>query len=206
MASIMNSVKSETTLSRTALLILGIIGQAPINPYAIISIVNQRRRNLRRRTHAQTVYGIINNLASKKLIAGEKMTNGKMPNKTVYSITEKGKELLQHNVLSYISTPESNLTELALSMMLVGYLDKEIVLKALKEYRSKAKEEIALRKKLGSSEISEDVYIGKIAVEHTLKILEVNLDTVNKLIKRIEQDTQWANLDVPWWRDQYLQD
>ena len=153
----------------------------------------------------QTVYGIVNTLAKKKLIIGEKMTNGKMPNKTVYSITGKGKELIQKNVLSYISTPESNLTELALSMMLVGYLDKEIVLKALKEYSSKAEEEIALRKKLGSSEISEEVYIGKIAVEHTLKILEVNLNTVNKLIKRIEKDTQWDSLHIPWWRDDYLQ-
>jgi len=198
-------VKSKTTLSRTALLILGIIGQSPINPYAIIHLLNQKRRNLKRKVHVQTVYGIVNTLAKKKLIIGEKMTNGKMPNKTVYSITGKGKELIQKNVLSYISTPESNLTELALSMMLVGYLDKEIVLKALKEYSSKAEEEIALRKKLGSSEISEEVYIGKIAVEHTLKILEVNLNTVNKLIKRIEKDTQWDSLHIPWWRDDYLQ-
>jgi DNA-binding PadR family transcriptional regulator len=201
----MNIAKSKITLSRTALLILGIIGQEPINPYAIIQIINQRRRNLRPRTHAQTVYGIINNLARKKLIFGKRIINDKMPNKTVYSITDKGRELIQEHVFSYASTPESHLTELALSMMLIGHLDKEKVLKALKAYRSKAEEEIIIRKKLGSSEISEEVYVGKIAVEHTLKILEVNLDTVNKLIQRIEKDTHWANFNVPWWRDQYLQ-
>ena len=199
-------MKSEATLSRTALLILGIIGQSPINPYAIVRLINQKRRNLRRKVHVQTVYGIVNALAKKKLIIGEKMTNGKMPNKTVYSITDKGKELIQKNVLSYISTPESNLTELALSMMLVGYLDKEIVIKALKEYSSKAEKEIARRKKLGSAGISEKAYVGKIAIEHTLNILEVNFNTVNQLIKSIEKDAQWDNLSVPWWRDEYLPD
>jgi DNA-binding PadR family transcriptional regulator len=201
----MNNVKSTTTLSRTALLVLGIIGQEPTNPYAIVHLINRKRRNLRRKVHAQTVYGIINNLSKKKLIVGEKMANGRMPNKTVYFITDKGKELIRNNVLSYFNTPESNLTELALSMMLVGYLDKETVLKALKEYRDKAEEEITLRKKLGSSEISKELYIGKIAVKYTLKILEVNLATVNELINKIGKDTQWTNLHVPWWRDEYLQ-
>lgn len=199
-------MKSKTTLSRTALLILGIVGQSPINPYAIVGLINQKRRNLRRKVHAQTIYGIINNLTKKKLIIGEKMTNGKMPDKTVYSITSKGKELIQKNVLSYISTPESNLTELALSMMLVGYLDKEIVIKALNEYKSKAEEEIARRRMLGSADISEEVYLGKISVEHTLKILEVNLNTVKKLIRAIEKDAKWDHLSIPWWRDEYLQD
>jgi DNA-binding PadR family transcriptional regulator len=199
-------MKSEATLSRTALLILGIIGQSPINPYAIVRLINQKRRNLKRKVHVQTVYGIVNALAKKKLIIGEKITNGKMPNKTVYSITDKGKELIRKNVLSYIRTPESNLTELALSMMLVGYLDKEIVIKALKEYSSKAKKEIGLRKKLGSSGISEKAHVGKIAIEHTLNILEVNFNTVNKLIKSIEKDPKLDNLSVPWWRDEYIQD
>jgi DNA-binding PadR family transcriptional regulator len=199
-------MKSETTLSRTALLILGIVGQSPVNPYAIVRLVNQRRRSLRRKVHAQTIYGIINNLTKKKLIVGEKMTNGNMPNKTVYSITDKGKELIRNNVLSYITAPEDNLTELALSLMLVGYLDKEIVLKALTEYRAKAEEEIVRRKKLGSSEISDEEYLGKILVEHTLNILEVNYNTINKLKKAIEKDAKWDKLSVPWWRHEYLQD
>jgi DNA-binding PadR family transcriptional regulator len=199
-------MKFKTSLSRTALLILGIIGQAPMNPYAIVNLINKKRRSLKRKVHAQSVYGIINNLTENQYIVGEKMTNGKMPNKTVYSITDKGKELIKRNVLSYIGTPESNLTELALSMMLIRYLDKDSVLEALQAYSFKASEEIALRKKLGTSDISEEEYIGKIAVEHTLNILEVNFNTVNKLIKKIEKDTKWDKLSVPWWRDEYLQD
>jgi DNA-binding PadR family transcriptional regulator len=195
-------MKSKTALSRTTLLILGIIGEKPINPYAIVRLINQRRRSIRRKVHAQTVYGIVNTLSTKKLIIGKKIKNGNMPNKTIYSITDKGKDLISKNLLSYLSTPENNLSELALSMMLVGYLDKDTVLKALNEYRSKAEEEIAVRKNLGSFDISEEAYIRQIAVEHTLNILEVNFNTVDQLIKRIEKDAQWGNFSVPWWRNE----
>ena len=195
-------MKSKTVLSRTTLLVLGIIGEAPINPYAIVRLMNQKRRSVRRKVHAQTVYGIVNTLSSKKLITGKKMKNGNMPSKTVYSITEKGKDLIRKNLLSYLSTPENNLSELALSMMLVGYLDKETVLRALKEYRSKAKEEITNRKNLGSSDIPEEAYIQEIVVEHTLNILEANYKTVSQLIKKIENDDQWDNFTVPWWRNE----
>jgi DNA-binding PadR family transcriptional regulator len=194
-------MKSKPVLSRTSLLILGMIGEAPINPYAIVHLLNERRRSARNKIHAQTVYGIVNTLSSKKLIIGKKIANGNMPDKTMYSITNKGKELIKNNLLSYLKTPENNLSELALAMMLAGYLDKEMVLKALNEYRSKAGVEIAIRKNLGSFDISEDAYIREIAIEHTLKILEVNYKTVSQLIKRIEKDGQWGNFSVPWWRN-----
>jgi DNA-binding PadR family transcriptional regulator len=201
-AGIINNMKSKTVLSRTTLLVLGMIGEAPINPYAIVRLMNERRRSSRRKIHAQTVYGIVNTLSTKKLIIGKKTKNGNMPNKTIYSITEKGKELIRNNLLSYLSTPEDNLSELALAMMLVGYLDKDAVLKALKEYRSKAGKEIAIRKNLGSFDISEDAYVREIAIEHTLHILEINYKTVSQLIKRIEKDNQWDNFSVPWWRNE----
>jgi DNA-binding PadR family transcriptional regulator len=184
-------------LTRTATLILGIIAEGPINPYAIIRLINYKRRNIRRRVHAQSAYGIVNTLNRKKLITGKRMKNGNMPDKTVYSITNKGKELIRKNLLSYLSTPEDNLSELILSIILIGYLDKETVLKALNDYRSKVEEEIAIRKKLSSKfNIPEESYTRKIVAEHALNILEVNLNTINTLIKRVEMDTQWGNFPV----------
>jgi DNA-binding PadR family transcriptional regulator len=201
---IIRKVKSKTMLSRTALFVLGIIGSGPINPYAIVGLVNERRRSLRQKIHAQTIYGIVNTLRAKKLIVGKKMTNGNMPNKTIYSITDKGQELIKNNLISYLSTPEDNLSEMALSMILVGYLDKQTVLKALKEYRDKAGKEITIRKNLGSFDITEGAYVRQITLEHTLNILEVNYKTANQLIKRIEKDGSWGNFSVPWWRDDLL--
>jgi DNA-binding PadR family transcriptional regulator len=193
-------------LSKTALLILGIIAEGPINPYAIIKLINYKRKNVRRYVSPQTVYGIVNILKRKRLITGKRMKNGNMPERTAYSITKKGEELIRKNLVSYLSTPEDNLSELVLSILLIRYLDKKTVLKVLTEYRDKIEEEIASIKKLSSQyKIPKKSYTRQIVAEHTLNILLVNLETVNKLIKKSEIDAQWCSFPVPWWRNEYLQ-
>jgi len=190
-------------LTKTALFILGIIADNPINPYAISKLINHKRRNFRAPTHTQTVYSIVNSLHKKKLISGKRMKNGRMPDRIIYSITQKGQELLRKNLLSYLSQPEDPLSELSVSIFVMGHLDKEAVLMALKEYQRKIKKEITSRRKLNSEEAEHGVsYSSLIAIEHTLNILKVNLNTVNKLINKIETDTQWDRSPIPFWRNE----
>lgn len=194
-------------MSRTDLLILGIIAEKPINPYAIIKLVNYKRNSIRRYVPAQTVYGVINILHRKKLISGKKVKNGNMPDMTVYSITPKGEDAIRKNLISCLSTPEDNLSELVLSLLLLGFLDKETVLTALKEYREKLEKEIAISRSLSLKvKIPEEFYTRQIVARHTLNILLVNLETVKELIKQVEKDSHWKNFQVPWWRNEYLQD
>ncbi len=63
--------------------------------------------------------------------------------------------------------------------------------------------EISSRKKLNAKEMEHRMtYINRISLKHTLNILNVNLDTVNKLIKEIEMDTQWEPSPIPYWRNE----
>ncbi len=193
-------------LSKTDLLILGIIAEKPINPYAIIKLINYKRNSIRRYVPAQTVYGVINILHRKKLITGKKIKNGNMPDRTVYSITKKGEEMIRKNLISYLNTPEDNLSELVLSLLLLGFTDRDTVLKALREYEGKIKKEIDTSYKLSAKiVIPEELYTRKIVAKHTLSILRVNLETVQELIKKVENDSHWR-FQVPFWRDEYLHD
>ncbi|MBN1190275.1 MAG: PadR family transcriptional regulator [Dehalococcoidales bacterium] len=194
-------------LSKTDLLILGIIAEKPINPYAIIKLINYKSNSIRRYIHPQTVYGVVNSLHRKKLISGKRMKNGNMPERTEYSITKKGEEMIRKSLISYLNTPEDNLSELVLSILLLGFVDKETVIEALKEYRQKIRNEIDISRKLSTrSKIPDEFYTRKIVARHTLDILLVNLKTVNELIDRVEADNRWQDFQVPWWRNEYLQD
>lgn len=113
-------------LSKTALLILGVIADEPINPYAISKLISYKRRNLRGKIPDPTVYGIINMLHEKKLIKGKKVKNGNLPDRTIYSITQKGKDILNKNLVAYLSTPEDTLSELPLALFLMGSQEKEL--------------------------------------------------------------------------------
>ena len=192
-------------LSKTDLLILGIIAEKPINPYAIIKLINYKRNSIRRYVPPQTVYGVVNNLSKKKLIAGHKEKSGNMPDRTVYSITKKGEEMIRKSLISYLNTPEDNLSELVLSIMLVGFINKDAALQALKEYRDKIAKEITTSQELGKKiTIPEELYTRRIVAEHTLKTLKLNLETTDRLIQMVEADTGWGSFPVPWWRDEFL--
>ena len=71
-------------LTKTALLILGIIADEPINPYAISKLISFKRKNLRGTIPDSTVYGIISMLHKKKLITGKRVRNRNTPDRTVY--------------------------------------------------------------------------------------------------------------------------
>ncbi len=195
-----------TTLSKTALLILGVIADEPINPYAISKLISFKRKNLREKIPDSTVYGIVNMLNEKKLIKGKRIKNNNNPDRTVYSITVKGHDLLKKNLMSYLSNPEDTLSELPLSLFLIGILDKTEVLKTLKEYRTRQNKEVALMEEMVESEIKRGVpYSGILAIEHILQILKLNLDTVNKAIQQIGADADWSRPQIPFWRTEFNQ-
>jgi len=192
-------------LSRTALLVLGIIANEPINPYAISKLVNFKRTNIRIKVPTQTVYGIINMLKKRGLISGKWMKNGNMPDKTIYSITPKGEELIKRNLVFWLANPQEILTELLLSIILIGYLDKDTALKTLKEHQTKTEEAIAVGKALRKSKKQADEsHIRKISIEYILNTLQVNHKTVDTLMKTVETDLHWADSPIPWWRDEFL--
>jgi DNA-binding PadR family transcriptional regulator len=193
-------------LSKTALLILGVIADEPINPYAISKLISYRRPSVRGKIPDPTVYGIVNMLHAKKLIKGQKVKNGNMPDMTVYSITPKGNELLQKNLITYLSTPEDTLSELPLALFLIGRLDQGQVLLALKKYQTKQAAEINEMLKMVESEKEKGVaYSGLLAIEHILNVLKDNLKTVDEVIRQVEVDSQWNHHPIPFWREEFNQ-
>jgi DNA-binding PadR family transcriptional regulator len=193
-------------LSKTALLILGVIADEPINPYAISKLISFKRKNLRGKIPDSTVYGIINMLHEKKLIKGKKVKNSNSPDRTVYAITARGQDILKKNLITYLSTPEDTLSELPLSLFLMGILDKDQVLKALKDYQTHQKTEVSLTERMVESEKERGVpSSGLLAIEHILQVLKLNLNTVSQVIQQIESDSAWEHPQIPFWRAEFNQ-
>jgi DNA-binding PadR family transcriptional regulator len=193
-------------LSKTAVLILGVIADEPINPYALSKLINFKRKNLRGNIPDSSLYGIISMLEKKKLIKGKRVKNGNMPDRTIYSITPKGQEVLKKNLLSYLSTPEDTISELQLSLFLMGLLEKDQVLNALKEYKSKQAAEIDLMEQMVKEEKLRGVpYSGMLSIGHILRELKSNLKTANAVIRGIRKETGWDHRPVPFWRTEFSQ-
>lgn len=85
-------------LSKPATLLLGIIYEKPINAYEITKLLDCKNIKCWFNISDSTVYLTLRNLNKKELIEGTTEKVGNMPDRTIYSITEKGKAELRATV------------------------------------------------------------------------------------------------------------
>ncbi|MBN1190064.1 MAG: PadR family transcriptional regulator [Dehalococcoidales bacterium] len=196
-------MRNKEILSQTSLMILGIIAEKPAYPYAINKIINYRSRYFQSKLPRLSVYGTINLLKKKKMIAGRRVKDSNMPEKTIYHITPKGRSTLITNMASFLSTPEEPLSNMGAALLMLGHLDKDTAVNALNELKTKLEKEIAQRKLFISKEkVNQSSYAGLIAVKRALDVLKVDLATVESVLAKAESDSEWNLFPIPFWRSE----
>lgn len=89
-------------LSKSATMLLGLINKSPVNAYEIIKILESMNVKWWYNIADSTVYATLRTLDKKGLIIGVSEQNGNMPFRTVYSISEKGREELRDTLTKSI--------------------------------------------------------------------------------------------------------
>lgn len=79
-------------MSSVDLIILGIVNQRPVNAYELVNILKIQNISRWVKVSPQGVYRNVNILKEKGYLKGTRIKEGKMPEKTIYSITKKGEE------------------------------------------------------------------------------------------------------------------
>lgn len=85
-------------LSKPATLLLGIIYKEPLNAYEITKLLAYMNIKWWFNVADSTVYTTLKNLEKKGLIKGTIERIGNMPDRTIYSLTEKGKDELKETI------------------------------------------------------------------------------------------------------------
>lgn len=89
-------------LSKSATMMLGLINKQPQNAYEIIKVLEFMNVKWWYNIANSTVYATLRTLDNKGLIVGVSEKNGNMPHRTVYSISNKGKEELKDTLMKSI--------------------------------------------------------------------------------------------------------
>ncbi len=89
-------------LSKPATMLLGLIYEKPLNAYEIIKLLNYMNVKWWFNIADSTVYSTLKTLEKKELIKGITEKVGNMPDRTVYSLSEKGKDEFQNTLRASI--------------------------------------------------------------------------------------------------------
>ncbi len=90
-------------LSKPATMLLGLIYEKPLNAYEIIKLLNYMNVKWWFNIADSTVYSTLKALEKKEFITGTTEKVGNMPDRTVYSLSDKGKCVFQDTLRKSIT-------------------------------------------------------------------------------------------------------
>ena len=188
-------------LSKIALLVLGLIAEKPLNPYEIQKFIDSINFKKMYPMSTSSIYATINTLLKKEFITGKKEKVGKMPEKTIYSITEKGTITLQRSLDSYLANSENIFSEFDVSMIFICHLEKEKALQALNRHQKRIEEIIAENETtVKHMEQTKSLpYTGLIRRKHHITKRKAELGTIKELKANIKKDPDWNHYPVIEW-------
>ncbi|UDN56493.1 PadR family transcriptional regulator [Clostridioides sp. ES-S-0010-02] len=112
-------------LSKPATMLLGLINEKPLNAYEIIKVLEYMNVKYWFNIADSTVYTTIKTLEKRGLILGTVKKDGNMPDKTVYTITEKGSiefhDTLRNSILKF----DYDTNIFSITAFFIEYLGKE---------------------------------------------------------------------------------
>jgi DNA-binding PadR family transcriptional regulator len=120
-------------LSKLSQLVMGILWNKPMNPYELTKLVDMSVIQDWFPLTAPSIYTTIKNLQKKRLITGETLYEGKIPPKTVYTLTDKGEEELLSELLEGLESYAPEASEFGIALFHIGMLKQDDALKYTKQ-------------------------------------------------------------------------
>ena len=182
------------TISPLALSVLELLDERPMHPYELASTMRERHHDEFIRLNFGTLYHTVEMLERTGMIAsGEREKEGRRPERTVYRLTEPGRELLVKVVSDIIARPTREYANFAAGLMFMHHLKAQQAAQLLRE---RAVALGAIADKL--TRIMEELRAGGVTrlaiieLEHKIAMLKAERDWVRKLEREItEGSLEW---------------
>jgi DNA-binding PadR family transcriptional regulator len=183
------------SLSPLALSVLELLDEEPMHPYEMASRMRARHHDEFIRLNFGTLYHTVDQLERNGWIQpGEREKEGRRPERTVYSLTESGRDVLVRTISNLVREPRREYPHFAAGLMFMHHLTAA---DAAAHLRERATELEAISGKFQSvlrTLLSEGVTrLALIEVEHKIAMLEAELNFVTRLEKEItEGKLEWT--------------
>jgi DNA-binding PadR family transcriptional regulator len=182
------------SVSPLALSILELLDERPMHPYELAATMRERHHDEFVRLNFGTLYHTVEVLERDGMIVSiEREKEGRRPERTIYQLTEPGRELLVSVVSDIIARPTREYVNFAAGLMFMHHLDAPRAAQLLSE-RVVALTAITakLTRIMGELRTAGVTRLSLIELEHKIAMLEAERDWVRKLEREITQGTlEW---------------
>jgi len=183
-----------------ALAVLICLYERPMHPYEVATTLRQRHKHECVRLNYGSLYAVVASLEKRGLISPHQtMREGRLPERTVYGVTESGKIEAHDWMTELVSTPVNDYPSFDAALSFLPALPPSDVVSLLEE---RAKHlEVELAQASASRELNEKARLPRlfwVEDEFRVALRETELAFVRQLITEISS----GSLDgLDWWAD-----
>lgn len=181
----MTEVTSE--IPPLALSILELLDERPMHPYELASTMRDRHHDEFIRLNFGSLYHTVDMLERNGWIEpGEREKEGRRPERTIYRLTESGRELLVRVVSNILAQPRREYPQFAAGLMFMHHLDAAHAASQL-EQRAGALSAVSekLQRIMGELRAEGVTRLALIELEHKIALLEAERAWVQQIDKEI---------------------
>jgi DNA-binding PadR family transcriptional regulator len=182
-----------------ALAVLVVLAEQPSHPYEIATTLRQRQKHETVRLNYGSLYGVVESLERRGLIeAQETKRSGRLPERTVYRLTDSGRIELHDWLTDLLSTPVKDYPAFQAALSFLPALPPDDVASLLTERAHHLEAELA--QAAATRELAHKAGLPRlfwVEAEYDMVLREAELGYVRQLIADIESGA----LDgMQWWR------
>jgi DNA-binding PadR family transcriptional regulator len=191
-------MSTNRPLPRTplALAVLSLLLERPMHPYEMKALMQQRGHDRVIKIKGASVYDAVERLSGLGFIEPlETSREGRRPERTVYSLTEAGRDELLVWLRELISKPVSEYPQFAAALAFMAGLGNEKEVIALLQWRVVSQEaEIASGEEILKGTLNQGIpRMFVIEEEYALAMRRAEVDFVRRLIADLESGELWPD-------------
>ncbi len=178
-------------LSKLSKLVMGLLWAKPMNPYEITKLVNMDVIQDWFPLTAPSIYTTVKNLERDGYITGAPVWEGRLPPKTLYSLTEKGEQALTADLLAGMESYEAFASDFGISLFHIGVLSKEEALRYAQKRTDHLTALLAKAQKRLADSLPQVPFNMKLMLTYNVYRLEAALKVTRELLDEIEGTADW---------------
>ncbi len=182
--------KRRKVANLLALAVLSAVTTRPMHPYEMAATLRGWNKERDMEIKWGSLYTVVRNLAKHELIEEVESTrHGRRPERTVYRITEAGRQELVDWTRELLSVPHTEFPRFRAGLSVMAALDPDEVIGLLENRLAALDEEIATLGERHAREIAEIPRLFLIETEYDLAILRAEATWVRALLGELTEGT-----------------
>jgi DNA-binding PadR family transcriptional regulator len=174
-----------------ALAVMALLYERPMHPYEMVSVMRERGQHESVRLRYSSLYSVVEALGREGLISPrETVREGRRPERTVYGLTETGRDEFLSWLRELLREPVKEYTQFAAGLTFLAALPPSEALALLEERTRLLGEEVReIRSRLDAAVQQGVARLFLVETEHELVLRKAELSWVRELVREIRDRT-----------------